>query len=139
MTTVRIDRLPTVGRILAVPLASVLLWAATAAAGTPGEPAATADNTAAGAAGGRVEAATEGATEAPEGGLRRDPVESDPRYAEIFRSIDAEVRAELAADPRYRGAGDFERYWAAKKALLKRKHRIDWKSPGELNPNVMFD
>lgn len=84
--------------------------------------------------------ARDGATDMkPDRGLRRDPIETDPNYAEAFRTIDDEVKAELSNDPTYRGPGDFDRYWQAKKALLKRRYGIEWKTPGEMNPDVMFD
>ena len=30
-------------------------------------------------------------------------------------------------------------YWAEKKRILKEDYGIDWKTPGELNPEVLFD
>jgi hypothetical protein len=72
-------------------------------------------------------------------GLDRDPVEDDPRYVEVFRTIDDEVKESLASDPRRGGEGFVNIYWEAKKRLLKQKYGIDWRSPGEMNPHVIFD
>jgi len=72
-------------------------------------------------------------------GLYYDPAEDDPRYAGIFKAIDAEVRESLAADPERGRRGSVHIYWSAKKRLLKQKYGIDWRSPGELNPHVIFD
>lgn len=72
-------------------------------------------------------------------GLAYDPVEDDPRYAEVFKNIDDEVKALLADHPQRGGEGFVNIYWGTKKDLLKRKYGIDWRSPGELNPHVLFD
>jgi Kunitz/Bovine pancreatic trypsin inhibitor domain len=72
-------------------------------------------------------------------GLNYDPMEDDPRYAGIFKTIDAEVKESLAADPRYGRRGSVHIYWDTKQRLLKQKYGIDWRSPGELNPQVIFD
>lgn len=72
-------------------------------------------------------------------GLAYDPVEDDPRHTGVFRTIDDEVKALLADDPHRGGEGFVNIYWRTKKDLLKRKYGIDWRSPGELNPHVLFD
>ena len=72
-------------------------------------------------------------------GLAYDPVEDDPRYAEVFKTIDDEVKELLADHPQRGGEGFVNIYWSTKKSLLKRKYGIDWRSPGELNPHVLFD
>jgi hypothetical protein len=71
--------------------------------------------------------------------LKHDPIEDDPRYAEIFKTIDDEVDALLADHPQRRSEGFVHFYWRIKKDRLKRKYGIDWRSPGELNPYVIFD
>jgi hypothetical protein len=35
--------------------------------------------------------------------------------------------------------GSVHIYWDTKQRLLKQKYGIDWSSPGELNPHVIFD
>lgn len=72
-------------------------------------------------------------------GLAYDPVENDPRYTEVFHAIDAEVKDFLAADPDIQRRGSVHIYWDTKKNLLKRKYNIDWRSPAEMNPHVIFD
>ncbi|MDD2337170.1 MAG: BPTI/Kunitz-type proteinase inhibitor domain-containing protein [Geobacteraceae bacterium] len=72
-------------------------------------------------------------------GLYYDPVEDDPRYAEVFKTIDDEVKKVLADYPQRGGRGSVTIYWETKKSLLKQKYGIDWRSPGELNPQVIFD
>lgn len=72
-------------------------------------------------------------------GLYYDPVEDDPRYAEVFRKIDAEVQEALANHPQRGSMGFVHLVWETKKRILLQKYGIDWKTPAELNPQVMFD
>lgn len=37
------------------------------------------------------------------------------------------------------GRGYCHEYWRRKKQLLKEMYNIDWSSPAELNPGVLFD
>ena len=66
-------------------------------------------------------------------------VEDDPRYAAIFARIDDEVRAALADHPQRGAEGFCYVVWGTKKRLLKEKYGIDWRSPDEMNPHVIFD
>ena len=72
-------------------------------------------------------------------GLRRDPVEDDPRYQKVFAGIDAEVDALLADHPQRGAEGFCHVLWRAKKRLLAEKYGVVWRSPDELNPQVIFD
>lgn len=72
-------------------------------------------------------------------GLYYDPVEDDPRYAEVFRKIDAEVQEALANHPQRGSMGFVHLVWETKKRILLQKYGIGWKTPAELNPQVMFD
>lgn len=38
-----------------------------------------------------------------------------------------------------KGLGFCHIYWHRKKQLLKELYNIDWKSPAELNPGIIFD
>lgn len=73
------------------------------------------------------------------GGLAHDPVENDPRYAEVFAKIDAEVDALLKDHPSRGSEGFCHVIWATKKGLLKERYGIEWRSPDEMNPHVIFD
>lgn len=72
-------------------------------------------------------------------GLYYDPVEDDPGYAEVFKTIDDEVKGLLADHPQRGGEGFVNIFWETKKRLLKQNYNIDWRSPGEMNPHVLFD
>ncbi|NMC04755.1 MAG: hypothetical protein GYA24_06065 [Candidatus Lokiarchaeota archaeon] len=69
---------------------------------------------------------------------KRDKIETDPRYERIISEANQE--AEKAVVIVKKGEmGYCHAFWAAKKRVLKEKYGIDWKSPAELNPHVMFD
>ena len=66
-----------------------------------------------------------------------DPVELTPEYLAIQDELEAELRELLKDCPR--GLGFCHIYWSAKKRLLKEKYGIDWQSPAERNPMILFD
>ena len=68
-----------------------------------------------------------------------DAVEDDPRYSKIFAEIDSEVRRMLASEPLIGHRGSIHTIWSTKKSLLKNKYGINWRTPAELNPHIMFD
>lgn len=72
-------------------------------------------------------------------GLKRDPIENAPAYREIFERIDLEVKQALADHPHKGSMGFVHIFWQTKKSILKQKYGIDWRSPAEMNPHVMFD
>lgn len=69
--------------------------------------------------------------------LIRDPQESDPELGKLIRRAEREALAELKDLPRFEGF--CHQLWARQKQILKEKHGMTWKSPAEMNPNVLFD
>ena len=65
-----------------------------------------------------------------------DPQESDPRLRAIF--AEADLEAEYAVRNTPRNKQFIFRFWQRKKAILRKKHRLDWKTPGELNPTITY-
>lgn len=59
---------------------------------------------------------------------------------EIPESIMHEVECRIEEEHKNvpKGLGYCHMYWARKKQLLKERG-YDWKSPAELNPNIMYD
>jgi hypothetical protein len=87
----------------------------------------------------RIQVGAAGGGQKGTSGIRRDPVEDDPRFQKVFAGIDTEVDALLADHP-HRGAEGFCHVrWKVKKRLLAEKYGIAWQSPDELNPQVIFD
>ena len=65
-----------------------------------------------------------------------DPVEDTEYYQSIKDELEVLIREKI-------GAGGYlgycHRYWMEKQYILKQKYGIDWKSPSELNPKILFD
>ena len=76
-----------------------------------------------------------------ESGLNCDIKDRDPKYKDIFEKAEAEV--ETLMDQEFPGLKGRRGYcfgfWAKKQQVLKEKYNIVWHSPGELNPDVLFD
>ena len=69
--------------------------------------------------------------------MTHDPVEDTEEYKRIAPTVEALIKEELGEQRRMLGYCHI--YWAAKKRILKEKFGIDWKSPSELNPYIIFD
>lgn len=68
--------------------------------------------------------------------LKDDPVEWTKEYEDVIDAADHEAYRHLTDTPR--GMGFCFAYWAEKRAALARLG-IEWHSPHEMNPRVMFD
>lgn len=71
------------------------------------------------------------------GHLRTDPVEYSREWEKIYYDVEDELDRRLANVPRQMGF--CFQYWAMKHELLMEKYGIDWRSPSQMNPRVMFD
>lgn len=71
------------------------------------------------------------------GHLRRDPVEFTWEWEDLYYNMCDELDRRLADVPR--GMGFCFRYWSAQAEYLKKRHGIEWRSPSQMNPRVMFD
>lgn len=72
-----------------------------------------------------------------DGYLKRDPVEWSTAYEKVSDEVERLVEEQLDDHPR--GMGFCFAYWSAKKHVLRTKFGIEWRSPSEMNPGVMFD
>lgn len=71
--------------------------------------------------------------------MKRDPIENTKEYCEAMKKIQPELDAlKYELDKQRYGMGSCHIYFARKKELLKNEG-IDWKSPAECNPYVIFD
>ena len=66
-----------------------------------------------------------------------DPKERDSRYAGIIRK--AANRAEREIQKEFGAQASCHMVWFRQKEILKEEHAIDWRTPAEMNPNVLFD
>ena len=70
------------------------------------------------------------------GGLRYDPIEDSEEYLAIKDELEALIKAQIGEK---KHIGYCYMYWSAKRHILKEKYGIEWRSPSELNPHVLFD
>jgi hypothetical protein len=63
--------------------------------------------------------------------------EKDPKIQALINAAENEARELLRFVKK--GEGFCHVLWEAKKRILKEKYNLDWKTPQELNPYVMFD
>jgi len=74
-------------------------------------------------------------------GFKYDPKERNQRYRSIIKK--AEEEAEELVSKKYpnirKMMGGCHAIWGEQKRILKEKYDIDWKTPKELNPLVLFD
>lgn len=71
--------------------------------------------------------------------MKRDPIEETQEFKNALKEIQPELdKLNRELDEGGMHMGSCHIYWARKKELLK-SHGIDWKTPAECNPYVMFD
>lgn len=68
--------------------------------------------------------------------LKRDPVEWTKAFEDVVDEVEHEVYEQLIDIPR--GMGFCFAYWAARREAFQ-KRGIEWRSPHQMNPRVMFD
>ncbi len=89
-------------------------------------------------------------------GILHDPIEDDPTVQSLYLAACEEATREVqewhrqhiaeleeqspaVADLFRNGSGLCHRIWARIKELLRERHGIEWRSPREMNPWVIFD
>lgn len=70
-------------------------------------------------------------------GEKFDPQENEPRLRDVFATADAEAERAVGNVPR--NERFIFHFWSVKKRILRQKHEIDWKTPAELNPDIVYD
>ena len=68
-----------------------------------------------------------------EGHLKHDPVEWTARWEEVIDEAEAKAYARLQEHPQ--GMGFCHAYWP----ILAEDYDIQWRSPSQMNPKVLFD
>lgn len=71
------------------------------------------------------------------GHLRKDPVEYTRRWEEIYYDVEDRLNERFANAPRHMGF--CFHFWNAKREFLREEYNIDWQSPAQMNPHVIFD
>ena len=68
--------------------------------------------------------------------LKFDDVERSEEWERYIYEVEKKVDAEMKGTPR--GMGFCFGYWSAKRSVLER-YGIEWRSPRQMNPRVLFD
>ena len=71
------------------------------------------------------------------GHLKVDPVEYTEAYENAIDAVEEEVAARMNNEPY--GMGMCFEIWSIKKEILSSKYGIEWRTPSQMNPRVMFD
>ena len=72
--------------------------------------------------------------------IKYDPIEDTEEYKNIVQELEKKIETcMMFQDKSINKLGSCHAYWDLKKAILKTDYDIDWESPAELNPDVIFD
>ncbi|MBP9867136.1 MAG: hypothetical protein KBC41_03625 [Candidatus Pacebacteria bacterium] len=68
-----------------------------------------------------------------------DPKERDPILGKIIRQAHKEAVVQLLEEKFPEGLGYCHVLWGRQQQILKEKYGVDWKSPSDMNPEIMYD
>jgi hypothetical protein len=76
--------------------------------------------------------------------IAHDPIENDPIIRSLVRQAEEEAKVELEKEALAKKVllldmGYCYMLWEKQKEILKKRYGIDWKSPDEMNPMILFD
>jgi hypothetical protein len=66
----------------------------------------------------------------------KDPISDDPAYSWAIKEANRRSGEEIGG---YKEMGDCHRIWWRQKQILKEEFGIEWFTPSELNPHIIFD
>lgn len=69
--------------------------------------------------------------------IENDPIEETPNFKKYVKRVDKAI--DILYPAHEQKLGSCHEIWYIKKILLKECYDIDWKTPSEMNPGVMFD
>ena len=70
--------------------------------------------------------------------LLSDPQEADPKFRRLLKRVELAATANVKARG-IEGFGACHTIWAEMERILLDEHAIQWRSPSEMNPHVLFD
>jgi len=75
----------------------------------------------------------------PHDAFGHDPMEADARNAAVLAAASEQAERELKGHPLYGGLGFCRVLWLRKKQILWQQHGIEWLSPADRNPCVLYE
>jgi hypothetical protein len=71
--------------------------------------------------------------------LNHDPQEDSPEFRRLLDATMERARREITGGDGPLPFGGCHQLWARVKKILWKEHRIRWRSPNDMNPDVIFD
>lgn len=73
---------------------------------------------------------------------KKDPIERTITFKKIKKELEKKINEQLISEgypikPEFMGWCYI--YWSIKKEILKIDYGIDWKTPAEMNPEIIYD
>ena len=69
--------------------------------------------------------------------VKHDPIENDPELGTIVCAAIHEANETIGRRRReFKSLGFFKAIWEETARILRDRHNIEWKNPGELNPDI---
>jgi len=66
-------------------------------------------------------------------------MEADPRNAAALAAASEQAERDLKKHPLYGGLGFCRAFWLRKKQILWQQHGIEWLSPADRNPCILYE
>jgi len=71
--------------------------------------------------------------------LKRDPQEYDAEKKELIKAARAEAEFSMKQDGTINLEGSCHILWERQQKILIEKYGVVWRSPAEMNPDIIFD
>lgn len=67
------------------------------------------------------------------------PQERDPKKKKLIKAAETEAEYSMEQDGTIHIEGSCQFLWGRQQKILKEKYGISWRSPSDMNPDIMFD
>ncbi len=71
--------------------------------------------------------------------MRHSPIENYTKVKKLIKAAETEAEYSMEQDGTIKLDGACHILWGRQQKILKEKYGIKWRSPDEMNPDVMFD
>jgi len=71
--------------------------------------------------------------------MKHDPQERDPTKKKLIQASETEAEYSMEQDGTIQLEGACHILWGRQQEILREKYGIKWRTPAEMNPNVIFD
>jgi hypothetical protein len=71
--------------------------------------------------------------------MKTDPQERDPKKKKLIKAAEAEAEYSMEQDGTIELGGACHILWGRQQDILKEKYGINWRTPADMNPDIMFD